>query len=292
MERDKYWENDPIFGIGDLDVDELLADARLLTADPEPPSERPEERSMDEMAEQVRVLTEEVSRLRARLDESPPEQSSPPSGQGSKSEKTEPKKQNRLLETLSNLLFYAVIIGVVLGAFLIKSGGSGRPTMIAGYSAFTVLTSSMEDVYPKGSLIITKSVDANDLHVGDDITFMVSETSSITHRIIGIEENYLDTGERAFETQGVMNENADKEPAAAANVVGKVIFCSPGLGKAASFTRKNWPMLAFATVVIVALVWFLKWNAGRDDSDDPKEKKAKPGKKPEEAHKEKTSARR
>lgn len=182
------------------------------------------------------------------------------------------KKKKNVISVLGNLLFYVVIIGVVVGAFLAKSGSGGSPTVIAGYSAFTVLSSSMEDTYPKGSLIVTRSVDANELEIGDDITYMASATSSITHRIIGITENYLDTGARAFETQGTMNKNPDKDPVAAANVVGKVIFCSTVLGKAASFVSANWPLLIFFVVVLAVLFAFLKWNFKREDESEQKKK--------------------
>lgn len=185
------------------------------------------------------------------------------------------KKKRTAASILGNLLFYVVIIGVVAGAFLAKSGSGGSPTVIAGYSAFTVLSSSMEDTYPKGSLIVTHSVDADELEIGDDITYMVSATSSITHRIIAITEEYLDTGERAFETKGTMNENPDKEPVAAANVVGKVIFCSVVLGQAASFVSANWPILLFAVVVLGVLIAFLRWNfrRGDDTPEEPKKRK-------------------
>lgn len=178
-----------------------------------------------------------------------------------------PKKKKKALSIIGNILFYVLIVALVLGAFMVKSGSGGQPTLIAGYSAFTVLSSSMEDTYPKGSLIVTRSVDANELEVGDDITYMASATSSITHRIIGITENYLDTGARAFETQGTMNANPDKEPVAAANVVGQVIFCSPLLGQAATFVGNNWPILLFFVAVLSALIAFLRWNFRREEPE-------------------------
>lgn len=192
--------------------------------------------------------------------------------------KDKPKEKSSGKSFLGNLLFYVAIIALVGGAFLAKSGSGGQPTVIAGFSAFTVLSSSMEDTYPKGSLIVTHQVDADELEIGDDITYMVSATSSITHRIIGITENYLSTGARAFETQGTMNEKADKDPVAAANVVGKVIFCSVALGRAATFVSANWPILLFFVVVICALIAFLKWNMSRDDGEEKEENEEKPKK--------------
>lgn len=156
-----------------------------------------------------------------------------------------------------------------------RSTSKGEPFMIAGISAANVLTSSMEDVYPRGSLIITKQIDAKELKIGDDITFMVSEDSSITHRIIGITENYQGTGQRAFETKGTKNPNPDKEMVAAANVVGKVIFHSKVLGDFANFVKANWPILIFALIVLIGLISFLKWNAKKSDGDSENEEESK-----------------
>ena len=46
----------------------------------------------------------------------------------------------------------------------------------------------------------------------------------IRDRIVGIIENYENTGQRAFTTQGIMNAQPDKQPVPAVNVVGKVVF--------------------------------------------------------------------
>lgn len=183
------------------------------------------------------------------------------------------KKEKATTSVIGNVLFYAMLVALVLGAFLLRSNSTGGPFTFAGYSAFTVLSSSMEDTYPKGSLVVTKSVDANTLQIGEDITFMISESSSVTHRIIGITENYQNTGQRAFETKGTMNQDPDKDPVIAANVVGKVIFCSVILGQAAAFVTKNWPFMLFFVVVIAGLVAFLKWNMKRPTETASTQKK-------------------
>lgn len=230
---------------------------------------------MSELSDEVKKLREELDSVRSESTERLCDKSSDPAdgfelpqkkseetvsvfSDGSKRKK---KKKNKALTVVSNLLFYTVLVLLVFGAFLIKSNKGGRPWSIGGYSAMTVLTGSMQDVYPQGSLIITETVDTDKLKIGDDITFMTGETSSITHRIIGITENYLETGERGFETKGVMNANADKDMVAAGNVVGRVVFCSLFLGKAANFITANWQLLLFIMLVLVALVAFLQWNA-------------------------------
>lgn len=279
-----------------FDIESILADVHKEMGDTGQSQETASQTShmdelddsqvMREMLLAMRELTAEVKQLRFRIEAKPydpahyPNERPPgiaagvetggapetkPEAQG---EKKKPSKKNRVLSIISSVLFYAVIVAMVLGAFLMRSTSKGSPFMIAGYSAANVLTSSMEDVYPKGSLIITKQVDAKDLQIGDDITFMVSEESSITHRIIEIIEDYQETGERAFKTQGTMNAKPDKDMVAAANVVGKVIFHSKVLGDFANFVKANWPILIFVLIVIIALISFLKWNAKRTDDEE------------------------
>lgn len=71
-----------------------------------------------------------------------------------------------------------------------------------------------------------------------------------------------------------MNKDPDKDPVAAANVVGKVIFCSVLLGRAASFVSTNWPLLIFFAVVLAILFAFLKWNFRREDDPAHGKKRA------------------
>lgn len=149
------------------------------------------------------------------------------------------------------------------------SGGNGKgPRVFGGYSAFVVLTGSMEEVIPKGSLVITRSADPSELQVGDDITFMVSESTTVTHRIIEIEEEYLTTGERAFYTQGVMNSEPDAAPVAAVNVVGKVIWHNQILGTIISYGQDNWPLLIFFIAVFLVFIKLVEIILRKDE---PKE---------------------
>ncbi len=195
--------------------------------------------------------------------------------------------QKKKYAWIGEVVFYLFLVLLIASAVLIKSNSGGRPITIAGYSAFTVLTSSMESEYPRGSLVVTKDVDPNSLIIGDDITFMVSETTSVTHRIIGIQENFQSTGQRGFETKGVMNPEPDKEIVAATNVVGKVVYSSKVIGIIGSFISKNWPFLAFAAVIIFGLSMFLKWNFKEPEGTEPEPTKPKKQKKPKKPKKEK-----
>ena len=55
-----------------------------------------------------------------------------------------------------------------------------------GLQPFMVLSGSMEPTYHVGSLIYVKPVDYKELKVGDPITYMISQDTVVTHRIIEV----------------------------------------------------------------------------------------------------------
>lgn len=163
--------------------------------------------------------------------------------------------RNRMKKVVSDLIFYGILISLVVTSLAISGKNGTGPRMIGGFSAFVVLTGSMEEAIPKGSLVVTKRIAPEELEIGDDITYMVSESTTVTHRIIKIEENFLNTGERAFRTQGVMNGDPDRNPVMAVNVVGKVIYHNKLLGTIVNYGQDNWPLIIF---LIVVFLFFLK----------------------------------
>ena len=71
---------------------------------------------------------------------------------------------------IGDIAFYLFLIVLVVSAALLKGGDSGAPKSLAGFSMFTVLTGSMQDEIPQGSLVITQQTDPSELKIGDDIT--------------------------------------------------------------------------------------------------------------------------
>lgn len=165
---------------------------------------------------------------------------------------------------------------LILIALFVRTTSDGTPRTLAGYSGMIVLTGSMQSEIPRGALVITRQVDPSTLKIGDDITYMANKTTSVTHRIIGITEKDQNTGERAFETQGVMNPEPDKNPVPAVNVVGKVVFHSEVLGIVARFVGAYWPVLLLILVVCIVLINVLN----RIYSDPPEQAATAPGQHP------------
>lgn len=163
------------------------------------------------------------------------------------------QKKKNWFETL---FFYSIIVFVlmIVSTLLTDSTESGVPRNIGGYAPLTVLTKSMDSVYPKDSFLLTKVVDPNQLKIGDDITFLKENNTTVTHRIVGIEENYQQTGQRGFETKGVDNPAPDEDIVIADNVIGQVIYSNLWMGKAMLIVRKN---LLLTAILMVLSIFFI-----------------------------------
>ncbi|HJA80591.1 MAG TPA: signal peptidase I [Candidatus Mediterraneibacter intestinipullorum] len=179
-----------------------------------------------------------------------------------------PREREKKKGLFWDVVFYLSLIALVAGVLLVKSGGNGAPVSIGGFSIHTVLTSSMEDELPQGTLVVTRQVDPASLQIGDDITYMRDETTTVTHRIVGIIEDYDGTGQRAFETRGTMNKEKDRLPVPAANVVGKVVFHNDVLGHIMSFLSRFWHLLLLFLLLFAGLIWSVQsWRkAGKEEA--------------------------
>lgn len=165
--------------------------------------------------------------------------------------------QKNKASVISDIIFYFTLIAMVFCAVLFSRGAFGNQTF-GGYKFYEVLTTSMDSVYPRGSLILIKDIEASELVVGDDITFTRDSSNLITHRIVEIKENYESSGQRAFVTKGVDNAAVDKEVVLAGNVVGRVVKGFPGLGAAFSWIGANLWIVLVLFLSLMALSFFLR----------------------------------
>ena len=147
-----------------------------------------------------------------------------------------PKKHN-FLKWIGDVGFYLCIIVFLSSLFFLKGGNTSTVRSMAGFSGFTVLSNSMYPEIHKDSFVLTKKMDPLELQEGDTITFLNDPSSTVTHKIVGIIENYQDTGKRDFETKGVANVEKDRLPVLEDNVVGKVIFHNYEIGRILIFLK-------------------------------------------------------
>jgi len=155
-----------------------------------------------------------------------------------------------------NSLFYITLIGIAMLVFFGSVNSWSESRGVLGYSCFTVLSGSMQHEMPVGSLVITKKTDPRKLQIGDNITFDKYPATTVTHKIVGIYENYNGRDSIGFKTQGVNNPQPDKDIVDAANIVGKVVFSAAGIGTLLSALAENlWiAMIVFGLLLILSLI--------------------------------------
>ena len=140
---------------------------------------------------------------------------------------------------ITDIVFYAVIAFILIATLIFSGKIENNGFRFFGYKAFNVVTGSMEKEIPRGSLVVTKNVAPDTIRIGDDITFIKSDNSTVTHRVVNIIDNIEDSGIRAFETQGIANPEPDMDLVYEGNVIGIVKQSFPGLGSTLAYISDN-----------------------------------------------------
>jgi signal peptidase len=158
------------------------------------------------------------------------------------------ERRNAVLKKIWNIVTTVVVCVVALLALLLVG------SRILGLQTFVVLSGSMEPYYHVGSVIYVKEVPPETLKVGDDISFLITENTVATHRIV---EVLRDGSSLRFRTKGTANTTTD-DPVPQDRVLGKVVGTIPLLGYLFDFVKHppgTYITLAAATVMV--LVAFL-----------------------------------
>jgi signal peptidase len=150
---------------------------------------------------------------------------------------------SKILKIASYCLF-GLIVG--LSVFVLALRFLGESPNVFGYSFYYVLTESMEPEIHSGDMILGKAVPAEELQIGDVVTY-VGDTGEfsgkiITHEIIEIDGDILTT-------KGIANE--DPDPAIrSSQVLSKYVFTIPLAGKIFSAINSK---LGFLFLIVTPL---------------------------------------
>lgn len=170
------------------------------------------------------------------------------------------KKRRRL--PIGTILFYGTLITILLVVYLNRSNSGNsqqQPRNMFGYSIYSVLTDSMQSTLPQGSLVLSKYTDPTQIQIGDDITYLREDLTTITHRVIEIHENYDESGTRAFKTQGTENTKPDADLVHAQNVQGVAVFHIPIVGSILTYIQNNAILVATIGAILIALFYILRY---------------------------------
>lgn len=155
------------------------------------------------------------------------------------------------LKTLLSAILWAVIaiLLVFVGSGIFQRiFNRGGYTGIFGIGYAVVVSGSMKPVFNENDMIIYQTHDREDYKTGDIVVYVRDQGTEdeilITHRLIGISENQLIT-------KGDANSISDK-PISWDQLIGRVVFLIPGVGKAVEFLRTPLGIL-LSVLLIIAL---------------------------------------
>lgn len=174
---------------------------------------------------------------------------------------------NQTLKKIWNGVTTVLVAAVVILAILLTG------VRIVGLTPYAILSGSMEPEYPVGSLIYVKKVDPSSIQIGDNITFVMNEDLVVaTHQVYDI-----DPDKQYFYTQGIANKDDegniihDGNPVHFNNLIGKPIFCIPGLGYFSDYvTKPPGIYLAASAALIILLLTFVPDLIDKADAADKK----------------------
>lgn len=171
---------------------------------------------------------------------------------------------------LSVALFVLCMVSFV--AIIISSRKNTVPSVF-NISVLSLATESMEPTYKVGDLVVVKKVEASTLEKGDVISFYSTDPAIFgypnTHRIFEIDSS---SGSPVFTTKGDNNPSYDEYTVEPQNIIGKVLFKIPALGKAISYLQRT-KAVYFLVVILPLFVIFafemknvmVKYREGKED---------------------------
>ena len=177
----------------------------------------------------------------------------------------------KILLKVWNIITTVLVVAVVVLALLLAG-----PRLV-GMDVFTVLSGSMEPAYHTGSLIYVKDVDPFEIEPGQVITFMLSEDTVATHRVVGIVPDEDEPGTIRFRTKGDANNVEDGSLVHYKNIIGTPVFTIPQLGYLANYIQ-NPPGMYLAIsagAILLMMVFIPDLFIKEEEAPNPRRKKQK-----------------
>ncbi len=178
------------------------------------------------------------------------------------------KGKGRPVRTFVGILLCIVLILVLIVNVTLIVRSYVNPEKVPsfmGYKPFIVLSGSMEPEILPGDLIITRTVDPEEIKVGDIISFRADDSVVVSHRVTDV----LTDGGLSFLTKGDANTGADAGAVLPEDLEGKYIFRVAAMGNLAMFLQTPLGLLVF---VIIPLCLFILFDIISRKAQGKKEK--------------------
>ena len=176
--------------------------------------------------------------------------------QTNSTQKTE--KNQKLLTIIGSMLCVILLPILIINLTLIVKSyvNSEEVPSIGGVFPMIVLTDSMYPEIKSGDLIICHTAEADDIQVGDVITFfdpMGSGTSVVTHRVLEVID---EDGQLSFRTKGDNNNAEDLVLVPEKNLIGTYSSRVPALGHVAMFMQTTPGLIVCVVCPVLLMVGF------------------------------------
>ncbi len=188
----------------------------------------------------------------------------PQKAENNQSEKKQEKSSlwNRIL-TISGIVLCVLLVPIlIMNCTLLIKGAINKDEVpsFGSYLPLIILTDSMEDEFPSGSLIFCRALYAEEVKKDDIIAFFDPASTSksiVTHKVIDIK--YDESGAvESFTTKGTANNAQDRLPVPAENLVARYTgFHIKGAGNVALFMQTT---PGFILCVFVPLILLLAYD--------------------------------
>ena len=172
---------------------------------------------------------------------------------------------SRLVSKILSIVFTIILVLlIILGAFMFYFNSQAKSYEKKGlvytppFGLYTIVSGSMMPKINVYDVIVSvNSKNPEDIRVGDIITYIsnwdLNYGLNITHRVVDISKN--EQGEYSFITKGDNNNDVDGAEVPYSNVIGKVVFRIPQLGRLQFFlaTKMGWFVIVFIPAILVII---------------------------------------
>lgn len=164
--------------------------------------------------------------------------------------KTDIKKSSRF-KIINNIIFTIIMIVMVVLIFITaQSKLTGTEPTILNHRIYIVDSGSMSPAIETDSMIIVKELGAEEIEVGDIITYYGhNKYSRVTHRVVE-----LSNGKDSIITKGDANNSNDPIPLDSSKLIGKVVITLPWIGKVFRYLNTELGMAILITLMILWIV--------------------------------------
>ena len=165
---------------------------------------------------------------------------------------------HRVFTIIGTILCIILIPILIINVTLIAKSFINKDEVpsVGGVLPLIVLTDSMYPTIESGDLIICNTAKAEDIQVGDVISFFDpagNGTSIVTHRVVEI---LTADGKVSFRTRGDNNNTDDKDPVSADKLVGIYKSRIAGAGNVAMFMQSTTGLIVCVLLPIILLVGY------------------------------------